>query len=165
YVINTGGSDLTLKKCRIWGTLVVLAGARTVTVDEPVFMHNYRSDFPTLLVSGNLVIKNTSATTECKESTCAENLNPAVVPYGGAWDSDVADSYPNEIQGLVHVDGTLKLEQTARIVGAVICNGAVTVDGTNTIGYTPSLFACPPNGYTYVESMKVSSGSWKQVVD
>jgi Tfp pilus assembly protein PilX len=165
YVINTSNGNLKLQKCRIWGTLVILAGTGTVTLDDPVLLHNYRSDFPTLLVSGNLIIKNTSATTYCKESSCNTNLNPAAVPYLGASDTDVADSYPNEIQGLVHVDGTLQLQQTARVVGAVICNGTATVEGTNAISYTSSLFNCPPNGYTYVERMRVSDGSWKQVID
>lgn len=136
-----------------------------MTLDEPVFLHNHRSDFPTLLVAGNVIIKNTSATTQCTESVYATNFNPAGTPYLGVTDRDKTDSYPNEIHGLVHIEGLLKLQQTARVIGAVICNGAVTCEGTNTITYTSSLYACPPQWYTSVESMKPSPGSWQQLID
>ncbi len=165
YVINTSNANLTIRKCRIYGTLVVLAGTGTVTVDDPVFLHNYRSDFPTLLVSGGLIIKNTSTTTQLSEASCLTNFNPSGVPYSGVTDTDRADTYPNEIRGLVHATGTLRLQQTAAIIGAVICNGEIHVEGTNTITYTPSLYSCPPKRYTYVESMKPSPTSWKQVVN
>jgi hypothetical protein len=165
YVINTNNASLTLQKCRIYGTLVVLAGTGTVTVGEPVLLQNYRSDFPALLVAGNLVIKNTSATTQLTESGCSTNFNPTGVPYSGVTDGDKVDTYPNEIRGLVHVEGSLSLQQTARIVGAVICNGSVTCAGTNTITYTSSLYTCPPKWYTYVDGMKLSPASWKQLVD
>ncbi len=165
YVINTSNANLTIRKCRIYGTLVVLAGSGTVTVDDPVLLHNFRSDFPVLLVSGNVIIKNTSATTQLSEATHTMNFNPAGAPYNGSTDTDKADTYPNEIRGLVHVEGSLRLQQTAAIIGAVICNGPIECDGTNTITYTPSLYACPPKWYTYVDGMKVSPASWKQVVE
>jgi len=165
YVINTNNASITIQKCRIWGTLVVLAGTGTVTVNDPVLIQNYRSDFPALLVSGNLIIKNTSASTQLTESGCSTNFNPSTVPYNGASDTDKTDSYPNEIDGLVHVDGTLSLQLTAKIVGAVICNGTVTCAGTNTIAYTSSLYTCPPKWYTYVSGMMLSPGSWTQLVD
>ena len=34
YVINTSNANLTIRNCRIYGTLVVLAGSGTVTVDD-----------------------------------------------------------------------------------------------------------------------------------
>jgi hypothetical protein len=42
-------------------------------------------------------------------------------PYEGVWDEDLDDVYPNEIRGLIHVMGTLTLQQTARIVGTILC--------------------------------------------
>jgi hypothetical protein len=165
YVINTSNANITIQKCRINGTLVVQAGTGTVTLAEPVFLQNYRSDFPVLLVSGNVIIQNTSATTYLTESGCSTNFNPSGAPYNGVTDTDKTDTYPNEIRGLVHIEGSLTLQQTARIVGAVICNGSITCAGTNTISYTSSLYACPPQGYTYVAGMKLSPGSWKQLVD
>jgi hypothetical protein len=165
YVINTGGAALTIKNMRIYGTLIVRASGRTVTVDDAIFMQNYRSDFPVLLVEGNLVLKFKSVQGPLSEATCGTNFNPIGAPYDGTTDSDKLDLYPNEIRGLVHVKGSLTLQYNAQIAGVVICEGAVTCDGTNAIIHNAALYASPPKGYTFVEGMKVSPGSWKQIVD
>ena len=128
-------------------------------------MQNCQPDFPVLLVEGNLVIRPNSAAGSLSESSCNMNFNPVGAPYSGITDWDKNDQIPDEIRGLVHVKGTLTLGGTARIVGVVICEGAVSCDGASTIIYDPSLYANPPQGYTYVEGMRVSPGSWRQVVD
>jgi hypothetical protein len=164
YVIDTGGGNLTLRNSRIYGTLIIRAAGQTVTVDEAVLMQNYRADFPVLLVEGNLILKPNSVVGSLSESACNTNFNPVGAPYGGVTDSDTTDQYPDEIRGLVHVKGTLRLQQTARIVGVVICEGTVTCEDTNTIVHDAGLSANPPWGYTFVDGMKVSPGTWKQVV-
>jgi hypothetical protein len=108
---------------------------------------------------------NSSASTQLSEVTLAANFNPTGAPYSGSTDNDKKDTYPNEIRGLVHIEGSLKLQQTARIVGAVICNGSVSCEEANTITYNPSLYACPPKWYTYVDGMRLSPQSWKQLVN
>ncbi len=164
YVINTGGGNLLIRNVRIYGTLIVRAAGQTVTIDDAVLMQNCRSDFPVLLVEGNLIIRPNSATGMLLE-TGNTNFNPTGAPYDGVTDSDQIDQYPDEIRGLVHVKGSLRLQQTARFTGVVICEGPVTCEEANTIVYDPSLYASPPQGYTYVDGMKISPGSWKQVVD
>jgi len=165
YVMNTANANLTIRDCRIYGTLVVLAGSGTVTVDNSVLIQNYRSDFPCLLIAGDAVIKCTSASTQLSEVTLAVNFNPTGAPYNGSTDTDKKDTYPNEIQGLVHVSGSLRFQQTARIVGVVICDGSIACEETNTITYNASLYACPPQWYTYVDGMKLSPDSWRQMID
>jgi len=165
YVLDTGGKAITIKNTRIYGTLVINAPNKTVTLDGAMFCQNYNSQFPTLLVNGNLVIKCTSASTTLSESTNAKNYNPIGAPYNGVTDTDIADTYPNEIRGLIHVHGSITLQDSARIVGTIVCEGVVSCEGTNAITYDPSLAACPPNGYTRVDGMAISPGSWRQVVD
>jgi hypothetical protein len=165
YVLNTGGSAITIKNTRIYGTLVINAPNKTVTLDGAMFCQNYNSQFPVLLVNGNLVIKCTSASTTLSESTNSKNYNPTGAPYEGVTDTDTSDTYPNEIRGLIHVNGSVTLQQTARIVGTILCHSTVSFEGTNTLVHDPSLVACPPNGYTYVDGMAISPRSWKQVVD
>ncbi len=165
YVIDTHGGNLTLRNCRIYGTLIILAGNHSVTIDDAMFMQNYRSDFPVLLVEGKVNIALKSIAGPLSEATCDRNFNPTGAPYNGITDSDKSDQYPNEIRGLIHVKGTLTLWETARMVGVVICEGTVTCQATNTSVYDASLFANPPKGYTYVDGMKVSPGTWKQVVE
>jgi hypothetical protein len=165
YVLDTGGTAVTIKNTRIYGTLIVKASGQSVILDGAMFCQNYNSQFPVLLVDGNLTIKCTSATTTLSEASNAKNYNPTGAPYGGVCDADTSDTYPNEIRGLIHVSGSLVLQNTARIVGAIVCGGAVTCDGTNTIVRDASLCTCPPDGYTFVDGMSISPGSWRQVVD
>jgi len=164
YVINTGGGNLTLRNCRIYGTLIILAGTHNVNIDNTVFMQNHRSNFPVLLVEGYVNLTLKSITDPLSEAACDTNFNPTGAPYNGTTDSDKNDQYPNEIRGLIHVKGSLTLTETTRIIGTVICDGAVDSQGMSTIAYDAGLYANPPKGYTYVEGMKVSPGTWKQVV-
>jgi cytoskeletal protein CcmA (bactofilin family) len=165
YYINTNGADLTIKNTRIYGTLIVRTGDKTLTLDTAVFFQNYRPDFPTLLVDGNLILKYQSASLTLSEAANSRNYNPLGAPYEGATDGDTLDQYPNEIRGLVHVNGNLNLQQSARIVGVVLCEGSVVCENANTITRDADLYASPPTGYTYVPGMQVSPHSWKQVVD
>ncbi len=165
YCITTNGADLTIRNTRVYGTLIVRTGGRTLTLDSAVLLENYRPDFPTLLVDGHLIIKYTSASTTLSEVTNARNYNPLGAPYSGITDSDTSDQYPNEIRGLVHVKGNLNLQLTARVIGTVICEGAVICEDTNSITRNAGLYTSPPKGYTYVERMQVSPHSWRQIVD
>jgi hypothetical protein len=165
YVIDTSGGNITIKNCRIYGTLIIRAANHTVTIGDAAFLQNYRSDFPVLLVEGNLVLASKSAAGPLSEAVCNTNFNPTGAPYNGVTDTDILDLYPNEIRGLVHVKGSLTLQETARLVGVVICEGTIYGQGADTIVYDPSLSVNPPMGYTYVEGMQVSSGTWEQVVD
>jgi len=164
YFIDAG-NDMTIKNTRIHGTLIVRTNGKKLTLDNAVFMQNYRSDYPALIVEGDLVAKYESAVFTLSEATLSTNYNPAGAPYEGIWDDDMVDEYPNKIQGLIHVKGSLTLQQTAKITGAVICEGPVSCEDNNLIVHDPNLYACPPEGYTFVESMQISPGSYKQVVD
>ena len=99
------------------------------------------------------------------EAAVSTNYNPPGAPYEGQSDWDMTDEYPNEVQGLVHVAGFLKLNDTARVKGTIICGDSVECASQNTIIHNPSLYAVPPEGYTYVPGLKVAPGSYKQVVD
>lgn len=165
YVLDTGGTAVTIKNTRIYGTLIVKAGTQSVILDGAMFCQSCSPRLPVLLVEGNLILKCTSAGTTLSESVNAKNYNPTGAPYGGVCDSDTSDTYPNEIRGLIHISGSLVFQNTARIVGAIVCEGTVTCDGANTIVHDASLCTCPPDGYTYVDRMSISPGSWRQVVD
>jgi hypothetical protein len=165
YYVNTNGANMTIRNSRVNGTLIVRTGGGTLTVDTAVFFQNYRSDFPTLIVEGNVIINIKSCDMMLSEVTNSANYNPLGAPYGGVYDSDMLDTYPNEIRGLIHIKGSLNLQQSACIVGTVICDGPVTCEAANSIIYNPTLYTSPPTGYTYVAEMKISPGSWRQVVD
>lgn len=165
YFLDTAGQAVTIKDSRIHGTLIVDTGGNKLTLDAAVCLEAYRSDYPVLIVKGTVAIKFKSDTLTLSESAYNTNFNPFGAPYDGVWDDDTLDEYPNEIRGLVHIEGNLDLQDTARVVGVIVCNGMVSCEGFNSIIHEPGLYAAPPEGYTYVAGMKISPGSWQQVVD
>ena len=165
YFIDTDDHDLTIKNTRIQGTLIVRLGTKKLTLDNAVFIQNYRSDYPALIIDGDMEMKHHSCSEMLSEAAENTNYNPPGAPYQGQSDSDMVDEYPNEVQGLVHITGSLKLKDTARVKGAIICEDSVLCEEQNTIIHNSSLYAIPPEGYTYVAGMKVSPESYKQVVD
>jgi hypothetical protein len=165
YYIDTGSNDLTIRDSRIHGTLIIDTRGKKVTLDNSVFIHQYRADYPVLIVNGELRIRIHSFDYPLSEWSNFRNYNPIGAPYQGSYDWDISDEYPNEIQGLVYVVGTVKFQQPAKIVGALICQGAVDCEEPSTIVYDKNLYSNPPEGYTFVECMKVSSGSYKQTVN
>jgi hypothetical protein len=170
YVINTTNS-ITIKGIRLEGTLVISCPGQTVTIDQAVFMHNYRSDYPTLIVDGNLTLQITSATA-LSETTWSTNFNPSGAPYpyvGGTTNTTQTDTYPNEIQGLVHCRGVFTVNNSPRVRGAIICESAtgsadVAIKGALEVDYVSTLYSSPPMGYAKAVTMSVQPGSWRQVV-
>ena len=165
YYIDTSGADLDIINSRIHGTLIVKTGGGTLTMDDVVFLQNYRADFPVLLVDGNVVVRYQSLGATLSEAVTGANYTPTGAPYEGVTDADLLDEYPGEIRGLVHIKGSLSLQGSARIRGVVICDGPVYGEGANTIVHNAGLYTSPPDGYTYVDGMRLAPRSWRQVVD
>lgn len=165
YFIDTGGSDLTIKQSRIQATLVIKCGTgRKVLLDDALLLQGHRPDYPTLLVDGILEIGLNSTTTTLNEANYSINFNPANSPYAQVTDADISDSYPNEVQGLIHATGLLTLSRTSIIRGVLITNGNVSVTGTPQLFHNATLYSRPPLGYvTY--AMQLASGSWRRVVN
>jgi hypothetical protein len=167
YVIRSS-SDITLKNSRINGTLVVICPGKKLTVDNSVYVHPARADFPSLIVNGDIEFRFTTsaALSEAGNST---NFNPPGAPYNGMSDIDLLDTYPSEIRGLVHVTGTVKVSGAGLIRGALISaensTDSVDVDGNFTIVHDPALWSNPPQFYTTSVPMPALAGSMQQIVN
>ena len=164
YYMNTGGADLTIKTSRIHGTLVVDCGGGRVIIKERALLHNYRADYPVLIVNGDVEIDLTSASASLDEDDENANFNPPGSPYEGVSDWDQLDVYPSEVRGIVHVKGNLRMKQSSKVIGVVICEGDVVIDGHPTIVHDPAWVDAPPAGYVYVERMLPALGTWQQVM-
>jgi Tfp pilus assembly protein PilX len=167
YVVSTS-SDFTLKSSRIVGTLVILCPGRTVTIDQSVLIQPGRSDFPSLIVDGNLSLQYTSSTA-LSEVTAGVNFNPPGAAYNGVTNTNLTDTYPSEIQGLVYATGTITWLQPSTVRGALIAassasNDAFSVQSTAaTVLWDGSLYANPPQWFSTVQ-MVVQSNSYTQVL-
>lgn len=164
YYINTNGNDLTIRKARISGTLVIDTGGKTVKIHDPVFIEPADSQYPVLVINGDLEINIRSSENSLDEDDWNTNFNPSTLPYNGVSDWDTSDEYPNEIRGLVHVLDDLLLKGSSLIRGAIIATDDVEVDGNISIIYDPSLYSNPPIGYANM-SMEIAQGGWKRVVN
>lgn len=168
YYIDVGDNDLKINKCRILGTLVVDVGGKgKVKIgggkNGAVLMQNYRSGYPVLIVNGKVDVDVDSATKDLTESDAKTNLNPAGSPYDSETDDDESDSYPNEIRGLLHVLGELKLKKTARIRGVIICEDNLKFEGDVHVIYDSAASNDPPSGYGS-GSGGVAAGAWNRSV-
>jgi hypothetical protein len=169
YVIRPT-ADFTLKNCRIHGTLVVVmpAGSKLI-IDNNVFLHPYRPDYPTLIVVGEADFKYQSGTATLQESAMGFNYNPTGAPYNGQTDGSMDDSYPSEIQGLVHVTGKITWRSTARVRGLVLCERTgfevVKIEDSPVVTYEPSLFTNAPQWYTTDVKMVPQAGTWRQLAN
>jgi len=163
YYIDAGGADLHIKESRIHGTLVVKCAPKKVFLEDAVLLHNYRSDYPVLIVDGDVEMKHNSATLDLSESVCATNFNPPTAPYEGESDADQSDSYPNEVRGLVHVKDDALIAETARFRGTIICEGDLDFEGNSQIIYDSTIYQDPPVGYS--EGAKPRPETWSRVVD
>jgi hypothetical protein len=167
YVINSS-SDLTIGSIRVLGTLIINCPGKKVTFNGPALIQPARSDYPALIVNGDLVLRcNSSAS--LSEVADGYNYNPLGSPYSNATDADTTDTYPNRIEGLVHASGTIDISNNQLVKGAVISDStassdAIRITGNATITYTPSLSTTPPLGYVSGGTPAIDVGSWKQLV-
>ncbi len=164
YYMNTAGRDVTIRGVRIYGTLIIDCGNKHVRLEEADFLQNYRLTYPALIVRGNLELKCRSDSYSLSEASYATNFNPSGVAYDGLTDGDTLDDYPNEVRGLIHVIGTLKMMESARVRGLIICDGTVSIEGANEIVHDPTIAEDPPEGYETTRMIE-QPGSWRQVVD
>ncbi len=162
YLIQTGGSNLTIKDSRIHGTLIVAAGGKKVVVDNSVFMHNYRADNPVLIVDGDLELRFVSGV-PLSEGANGHNFNPPGAHYQGQDNTDQLDTYPSEIRGLVYCSGDLSVQRTAQVRGVVIAAGTAIIEGTPTIIHDSNIPANPPVGCADATGqLSVEAGSWQR---
>lgn len=161
YYIDTLGQDIDIQITRIHGTLVVDCPGKRVCLKQAVLLHNYRADYPVLVVNGRAELDYDSGAGGLSEVGSGVNFNPLGAPYEGDWDADLVDVYPSEVRGLVHATDEVRLKRTARIHGTLICQANVHVEGDNEIEHDPGLVENPPIGYEEVGNLKVVTGSWK----
>lgn len=167
YVIRTS-SNLTIRNCRIYGTLVVICPGKEVTIDSSTFIQPVRADYPALIINGDAKF-NFDSTGSLSEAAVGANFNPTGAAYLNTTDTDTSDTYPCRIDGLVHVTGKLSVQKPCVIRGAVICESTAGTDAadintaTFQVNYDSTLYTSPPQFYTTSVPMRSLAGSYKPV--
>ncbi len=165
YVIDCGGAKIMVKSSRIVGTLVVLNPRSDSGVWDTIHWEPAVANYPALLVNG--VISFNFQNTTLSEATQGTNFNPPGTPYEGVEDTDMLDSYPSLIKGLVYVSGNADVSRNhpafdgVLVVGNRLTVGRYDIDLT----YQPTYFDNPPPGFAAPLRMIISPASWRQVVN
>ena len=164
YVIDCQGQKVAITNCRIVGTLALLnAGgvSEVYTVNWEPAVGNY----PALMVQGNVDFYVNSGNLLEEGPPLKFNFNPVGTPYLGVQDGDTADTYPVVIKGLVYVSGAVNTWQSPDFRGVVVVGGVLSATGDMSLTYQQTFLNNPPPGFLAPAGMKISPGSWKQVVD
>jgi hypothetical protein len=162
YVVNTGGNDIRLQSLRVEGTLIIQTQGGTARIGPQILMRPAHESYPTLIVDGNAEI-NLDSSNLLNETWWAINYNPPEAPYDGDSDKDTKDTFPNKIQGLVHVTGSLLVGSESHLGGSLVCEGGVTVNSHLEIVHDQALVDEPPPHYESYGVPVIVPGSWRQV--
>lgn len=161
YVIDCLNQDLQLRNCRIVGTLVLLNAGTGSSMYGSMNWQPAISNYPALLVSGSFSF-DTEATA-LSESSISVDFNE---------DSDMVDTYPSVIKGLVYVSGDVAVTNTVNLQGTLVVGVTLTATGPNgpatadlNLTYSDVLLNNPPPGFGEVAQMVISPGTWRQVVN
>jgi hypothetical protein len=162
YIIDTQGLSLTIQDVRIVGTLVVISPAATTHLSSLINWSSQTANYPALLVAGDLSME-WSGGTSLSEATAATNFNPVGTPFNGVTDSDMADTYPGIIKGMIYCAG--QLTTTARCVmqGNLVVGGKVDINADMTIAYGAAPATYPPPGFATGNVMRVIPRTFKRV--
>ncbi len=162
YVINCAGKNVTIRKCRINGTLVLRNVGAGSLVQNSVCFDPATSGYPSLIVEGAITLSLSGS--DLSESTENINFNPAGSPYAGDTDSSKNDSYPSEFGGLVYVSGALTVNGTLATYAPVVCAGNISL-AMCTVKlrwanqtWAPPAFRASPDFY-------VTRSAWTRTVD
>lgn len=167
YVIDANGGSVSIRECRIVGTLVVL-NATDVEISEQVNWEPAWPNFPALMVQGDINCRLIDGALE--ESSEQVNFNPPQTPFQSVTDSTLDDSYPSAIAGIVYCTGNLSVDGNnngyeAVFDGLIIVNGSCVIEreANVVIVYNAAHFDAPPPGFASGLSNQIQSGSWRQV--
>ena len=172
YVIDCQGQSITISRCRIVGTLVLLNAGSSSSVQGNVNFASAVANYPCMLVQGSMTIQFDSTTQLQENQSPATNFNPAGAnppatatpfPWGSSnYNSTTSDSYASIMAGLVYVSGNLTTAN-APAINVLVVGGTLTTSGQISLSYDPSYYSNPPPGFCTIP-MVVSPGSWQQVV-
>lgn len=173
YVIDCEASPISIKDCRIVGTLVLLNYDDTQSLIhgsmswEPSVesMDPAVTNLPILLANEALQFDTSAA--DLDEGLVNVNFNPIGTPYEGAEDSDKQDVVPSLLDGLIFVNGDLDVMSSLRLHGVMVSAGIATFTDADVNATYNSLYYWynAPPGFEAEPAVDIDPGSFRQVVD
>lgn len=176
YIIDCGGKKISIRNSRIVGTLILLnqneggseiAGSinwtPAVTSADPM-----ATNLPVLLSNKQLNLY--FANTPLDEGLRNANFNPTgatATPYNDSQDTDMSDSYPSLINGVVYTEKKVSVTNSPTITGVLVAGDDINVkDATLGLKYDPIYYErnAPP-GFQATVTYYIVPNSYRQVVN
>jgi len=166
YVINCKSKNLRIRRCRIVGTILLLAPGRDTRVETMNHWEPAVTNYPALLVDGTIkFLPDSNALSESNEGV---NFNPPGTPYQGDEDIDQDDQYPSLIKGIIATTRDINYHpDETTIEGVIVCGHKFRLKDNATLNlkYDSAIKDNPPPGFRHRPVIKTVPGSWKQVVN
>lgn len=172
YIIDCENQTLFIERSRILGTLVLTNWKNNSAIRSgPIHWSPAVKGHPALLVTrecsdgDNFII---AATREgLREKALGVNFNPPGAPYGSLGeDTDMCDTFPSEIRGLIHINADACFQGDAVIRGTVLVNDDIdNATGSVRIEYDPNVIHHPPPGYEGEIEMTTQPGATEKAVN
>jgi hypothetical protein len=159
YVIHAHGREVSIRRSRIVGTLVIINPGPGSRISGPVSISATQPGMPALLVNGSMRFE--LGTTDLIESSEGMNFNPPGAAFAGVEDSDTADRYTNAITGIVFLEGLTTISQTTTVFGNFLVEGSVLCDAQ--LRVTPVIPTQPSQGFWFVNKLRAQPGSYTRV--
>lgn len=167
YVIDMGDKDLIIEDVRIHGTLILIQPDNSSIVRGSVSISPAVEGYPSIIVTEkDLNFAVTRAPLD--EAKLGVNFNPVGSMVEGGEDTDMADSYPSMIEGIVYSDKKLIFQTGTQLD----LHGQLFSEGDHIefeIGALVKLFpwteaydAPPPAFRAGTRSGSVVQGSWSR---
>lgn len=160
YYIDCGSTKLTIKNCRIIGTLII----RSIVIDNiyiesAVNWQPARPDYPALIVDHNLSHIQIKPDEDLDEDEIEADLSlPGESGYG-----DENDVYPNVIKGLIYCYNDITLKSSCNIQGTVIARNDIVVKNDAVCTYDPAILDNPPKGF-HNSALVPVHGTWRRII-
>jgi hypothetical protein len=175
YAIDCLSQPIHVRNSRVVGTLVLLNPGSGSVIYGSMNWEPAIANYPALLVDGamNFCLSSTALS----EADLDKNFNPLGTPYEALDDSDLLDTYPSVINGLVYVSGDAATDE--KLVDAAFAGLPIrsAVNGVTVVGvtftatqnmdftYDAKFFNDPPPGFGAGGDVAISPGTWRRVVD
>lgn len=156
YKINCLNQKITIKDCRIVGTLILIKPKNDSKVESAINFRPARPDYPALIIDGSITLKPDKDLVEW-------NLGFDASLPGEPGFGTMFSVFPNLIRGLVYCKGYLLLDEECTIQGSVIVEGDLELKDWSACQYFSAVYDNPPPWFheTWLSPVR---GTWCEVL-
>ena len=157
YAVNCANRKITIRDCRVIGTLILLQPGPGSVLTEGVIWQTARPDYPAIIIMDGEFTIATAAV--LNEGALGFDINlPGEPGYGSSF-----DAFWTFIHGLVYSNTDLIVSYDTTVYGTVISAGQLTLRWNSNCEYDPAILETPPLGFRDTPLVSIA-GTWRQVL-